>query len=187
MNKKQLRLKYKELRNQLSKDEIDKKSVAIANQLLQLDIWDKMYYHVFLTSTKKNEVETKPIIKILQSRNKKIVVSKSDFDTYIMKHFLLNDATLVIENKFKIPEPQNGIEVLDDKIEVVFVPLLAFDIFGNRVGFGKGFYDIFLSKCTPETIKIGLSFFEAEQFIEDVFETDIKLDYCITPLQVYKF
>ena len=187
MTKDILRKKYKLLRNQLSKDESDKKSVAIAKQLLQLDIWDKTYYHLFLTITKQNEVETKPIIKILQAKNKKIVVSKSDFKTLTMQHFLLTDTTNIIENKYNIPEPQNGIEVFENKIEVVFVPLLAFDVFGNRVGFGKGFYDIFLSKCKPETIKIGLSFFEAEQFIEDVFESDIKLDYCITPVQVYKF
>ena len=187
MTKDELRKKYKELRNQLSKDEIDIKSVAIAKQLLQLDIWDKKYFHLFLTITKQNEVYTKPIFEILREHNKKIVVSKLDFDTITMYHFLLTDATLIIANKFNIPEPQNGIEVLDDKIEVVFVPLLAFDVFGNRVGFGKGFYDVFLSKCTPKTIKIGLSFFDAEQFIQDVFETDIKLDYCITPLQVYKF
>jgi 5-formyltetrahydrofolate cyclo-ligase len=55
---------------------------------------------------------------------------------------------------------------------VVFVPLLAFDKKGNRVGYGKGFYDAFLSKCKPETIKIGLSFFEAEETIDDVFEND---------------
>ena len=43
------------------------------------------------------------------------------------------------------------------KIQVVFVPL-AYDNFGNRVGYGKGYYDKFLSKCTKECLKIGLSF-----------------------------
>ena len=70
---------------------------------------------------------------------------------------------------------------------LIFVPLLAFDKFGNRVGYGKGFYDVFLSECRPDTLKIGFSFFEAEVEIEDVFEKDIKLDYCITPKAVYKF
>jgi 5-formyltetrahydrofolate cyclo-ligase len=70
---------------------------------------------------------------------------------------------------------------------VVFVPLLAFDTLGNRVGYGKGFYDQFLSECQPETIKIGLSFFEAENTITDVFEKDVRLDFCITPKKCYRF
>ena len=73
------------------------------------------------------------------------------------------------------------------KIEVVFVPLLAYDQNGNRVGYGKGFYDKFLSKCNPETIKIGLSFFEPEETIEDISVTDIKLDFCITPNGIISF
>ena len=70
---------------------------------------------------------------------------------------------------------------------MVFVPLLAFDEKGNRVGYGKGFYDQFLSKCQPETIKIGLSFFESETLISDTLSTDIQLDYCVTPTKVYNF
>ena len=81
----------------------------------------------------------------------------------------------------------DGIKIPTSKIEVVFVPLLAFDKKGNRVGYGKGFYDRFLSECNPETIKIGLSFFEPEELIEDVFENDVKLDYCVTPDEVYQF
>jgi 5-formyltetrahydrofolate cyclo-ligase len=55
------------------------------------------------------------------------------------------------------------------------------------VGYGKGFYDKFLSKCKPETIKIGLSFFAPEEQISDVFESDVLLDYCVTPNGVFEF
>ncbi len=81
----------------------------------------------------------------------------------------------------------NGLEVPVAMIEVVFVPLLAFDQQGHRVGYGKGFYDQFLSECNPETIKIGLSFFETEDTIDDVFELDIPLNYCVTPSKIYQF
>jgi len=104
-----------------------------------------------------------------------------------MTHFLLTDNTKIKKNEYNIPEPIDGIEVPCSKIDVVFVPLLAFDTTGNRIGYGKGFYDQFLSECKPETIKIGLSFFEAENVIEDVYESDIKLDYCITPHKTYIF
>ena len=72
-------------------------------------------------------------------------------------------------------------------IDVVFVPLLAYDKLGNRVGYGKGFYDKFLSECKPGVVKIGLSFFEPEELIEDLFETDVKLDFCVTSERVICF
>ena len=187
MNKKELRSKYKELRLKFSKEEIDEKSIEIANQLLKLDIWDKTYYHLFLPIEKQNEVNTEYILQILQGKDKEIVVSKADFYSIEMTHFLLTDNTKFKKNEYGISEPINGIEVPIDKIDVVFVPLLAFDNFGNRVGYGKGFYDAFLSKCKPETIKIGLSFFEPEDEIEGVFENDIKMNYCVSSNRTHAF
>jgi 5-formyltetrahydrofolate cyclo-ligase len=81
----------------------------------------------------------------------------------------------------------DGLEVPISKIDVVFVPLLAFDTKGNRAGYGKGFYDNFLSKCKPEVIKVGLSFFEPEDLIADCDHNDVRLDFCVTPLKIYGF
>ncbi len=187
MTKKELRIKYKELRRQMDLETVDAKSLDIANGVLKLPIWDKSCFHVFLPITAQNEVNTEFLLHLLSGKDKEIVVSKSDFATMEMRHFLLTDSTRLVVNNYGIPEPENGIEIPVDRIEVVFVPLLAFDLAGNRVGYGKGFYDRFLSKCRPETFKIGLSFFEAEPFCSDVFESDIKLDYCVTPERNYKF
>jgi len=186
-NKKELRLHYKNLRSALSPDEIEEKSLAVANELLQLPIWDKTYYHVFLPIEEQKEVNTEYVLHLLSGKDKEIVISKSDFETRKMAHFLLTDNTKIKKNEYNIPEPVNGLPVPSETIEVVFVPLLAFDIFGNRIGYGKGFYDKFLAECKPETIKIGLSFFEAVNRIDDVFESDVKLDYCVTPLKTYTF
>lgn len=194
MLKKELRIKYKELRKLLSKEEIENKSLAIANQLLQLNtsiddrkVWQGTYYHLFLTIAEQKEIDTEFILQILAGKDKEIVVSKSDFATLGMSHYLLTDNTKFKKNAYNIPEPLNGLEVPVNKIDVVFVPLLAFDLKGNRVGYGKGFYDKFLSECKSETIKIGLSFFEAETIIEDISLNDIRLNYCITPTEIYRF
>lgn len=119
-------------------------------------------------------------------RNKKVVVPKVYTD-HILRHYLLTDSTILQPNKWNIPEPVNGVEVPASKIDVVFVPLLAFDQLGNRVGYGKGFYDRFLRECRDGIIKVGLSLFEAEDFIEDTDENDIPLDYCVTPKKIYSF
>lgn len=187
MTKAELRHTYNLKRKALSHDIRDDLSLNIANQLLQLDIWNLSFYHIFLSIKEQKEVNTDFILNILSGKDKNIVISKSDFKTYDMSHFLLTDNTVIKTTHFNIPEPIDGIEITADKIEVVFVPLLAFDKQGNRVGYGKGFYDKFLKSCRKETLKIGLSFFEAEDLIFDMTEHDIKLDYCITPNEVYNF
>jgi 5-formyltetrahydrofolate cyclo-ligase len=187
MTKSELRIKYKALRQTLSEDEIADKSVAIANQVLKLPIWEQTYFHVFLPIVSQKEVDTEFILHLLAGKDKEIVVSKSDFATRGMTHFLLTDNTKIRKNEYDIPEPADGLEVPPTKIDVVFVPLLAFDASGNRVGYGKGFYDKFLSGCRQETVKIGLSFFEPVEPWEDVFESDVKLDYCVTPETIYSF
>jgi 5-formyltetrahydrofolate cyclo-ligase len=191
MLKKDLRQKYKAKRQELNEVEIEDLSLAIANKVLTLPIWDKTYFHIFLPIAEHKEVNTEYILHLLSGKDKEIVISKTDFETRNMTHFLLTDNTKIKKNEHHIPEPLGGPdasgEVPTHKIEVVFVPLLAFDKTGHRAGYGKGFYDKFLSECNPETIKIGLSFFEAEKNISDVFENDVKLNYCVTPNELYKF
>lgn len=187
MIKAELRQKYKLLRNQLSSEEVEDLSLRIANQLLQIPIWGYSFYHVFLSIAERKEINTDYILNILAGKDKHIVISKSNFATYEMANYLLTDNTIIRKNAWNIPEPVDGIAIENIKIDVVFVPLLAIDEQGNRVGYGKGFYDKFLNTCRPETIKIGLSFFKAEDEIEGVTENDVQLNYCVTPHQVYQF
>lgn len=187
MDKKTIRKHFKELRQNLNENEIEDLSLQIANQIISLDIWDKTYFHLFLPIEEQKEINTEYVLQVLAGRDKEIVVSQSDFETRKMTHFLLTENTKIKKNVYNIPEPVDGLEVPVTKIDVVFVPLLAFDSKGNRVGYGKGFYDLFLSECKPETLKIGLSFFESIDLIEDVFESDVSLNYCITPKKIYQF
>lgn len=187
MDKKQLRTYYKKLRNLLTSEEKEQKSLAIANRLLLLNIWDKTYFHLFLTIDELNEINTEYILQILMGKDKEIVISKTIFEERKMVHFLLTENTKIKKNEFNIPEPLGGIEVPSNKIDVVFIPLLAFDKKGNRVGYGKGFYDNFLNECNTDVLKIGLSFFEPEEKFDEVFETDIPLDFCVTPNEIYNF
>ena len=187
MTKAELRNTYKLRRKQLSEAQIETLSLNIANQLLSLPIWDYAFYHLFLSIEELNEVNTDYILNILSGKDKHIVISKSDFTTLEMSHYLLTDSTTIKKNEWNIPEPIDGIEIKTSQIEIVFVPLLAFDTSGHRIGYGKGFYDRFLSQCKPETIKIGLSFFTSEEEISDSNEDDIKLDYCVVPEKVYTF
>ena len=187
MTKKELRIKYKALRQSIAIEEVEDKSLRIANKLLELDIWNKTYYHLFLTLEEQKEPHTDFILQILAGKDKEVVVSKSDFANCRMINYLLTDNTRLIKSEYGIPEPLDGIEVPPAKIDVVFVPLLAFDTKGHRVGYGKGFYDRFLMECRADILKIGLSFFEPEEEDIDVNPTDVPLDFCVTPEKIYKF
>jgi 5-formyltetrahydrofolate cyclo-ligase len=187
MTKKEARVKYKNLRKDFNSQQHDEASIAIANKVLELPIWDKQYFHVFLSITEHFEVDTEYILHILAGKDKDIIISKSDFESRKMIHYLLTDGTKIKKNEYNIPEPIDGIEVPDSKIDVVFVPLLAFDEKGHRVGYGKGFYDRFLAQCKPTVITIGLSFFEAEKGISDLHDNDFALNYCVTPSKIYTF
>ena len=173
MLKKELRSHYKQLRDSLSAQEIELMSQQIAEQSLQLPIWGLHYYHLFLSMESQ--------------QNKKLVVSKSDFDTYSMQHFLWSETTQIKINAYGIPEPMEGVSINEHEIDVVFIPLLAFDKNGNRLGYGKGFYDRFLSKCLPQTVKIGLSFFPPTNTLIKTHPNDIPLNYVISPKRVYRF
>jgi len=94
--------------------------------------------------------------------------------------------SFILTFKHSIPERVDGIEIPPANLDVVFVPLLAFKELESRIGYGKGFYNRFLSKCNPNSVKIGLSFFEAEEQIihENI---DFQPDFCITPKKIYSF
>lgn len=186
MLKHELRIKYKNLREEMNASIISDYSILLANHVLQIPIWDFFYFHIFLSIEENKEIDTLPMITLLQGKDKNVVIPKVSSGNS-MENYLLTDNTVLKKNKWHIPEPVNGIKIPENQIDVVFVPLLAFDVTGNRVGYGKGYYDTFLRKCRPETIKIGLSLFEAEDSINDIHENDIKLDYCVTPKKVYKF
>ena len=186
MLKKDLRTHFLELRKNTSDDVIDEASLKVANMILGLAVWDYTYYHIFLHSALKKEIDTRPIITLLQGKDKEVVVPKIA-PKKRLEHFLLTDNTSLKPNSWGIPEPQNGLQVHPSKIEVVFVPLLAFDQAGNRVGYGGGYYDKFLAECGKDTRKIGLSLFDAVSEITDTDAHDIALDYCVTPEKVYSF
>ena len=185
MNKEDFRKKYKSLRTAISDEDLEGLSIAIANNSLKLPIWEFSNYHIFLPIINKKEINTEFILHILQGKDKSIMIPKVK-NNRAMSHILLQDNTALKLSKYGVPEPISGIEILPSKIDVVFVPLLAYDIKGNRLGYGKGFYDRFLEKCNSETIIIGLSLFEPEQEIPSE-NSDIPLNFCITPTKIYAF
>jgi 5-formyltetrahydrofolate cyclo-ligase len=112
---------------------------------------------------------------------------KIHVDLLDMEAALVEKEGLFIKNKFNILEPIGGAVVPPNSFDLIFVPLVAFDERGYRVGYGKGYYDRYLAQCRPDAIKIGFSFFDAVEYIEDIDEFDVPLNLCITPHRIYEF
>jgi 5-formyltetrahydrofolate cyclo-ligase len=144
------------------------------------------HIHVFLPIDKLNEVDTFPLIKALQDQGKTIYTSTSDFKKGIMQTVKLVEDPLFGSDNYGIPVPLETIEGSSSLLQVVLVPLLAYDLDGHRLGYGKGFYDKFLSQLDGGVLKVGLSFFPAEKSIPTE-EHDVRLDSCINPDGVIEF
>ena len=184
--KAELRIQYRRRRKALTPQQIDELSILIVNRCLELKLWDQSTYHLFMSFRKNNEIDTSLLLSVIQGKDKQPVIPKMVGD-HDLEHYLLLDQTPIKINQWGIPEPQSGIKIDSEQIEVVFVPLLIFDLQGHRVGYGKGYYDRFLAKCKPGTIKVGLSFFDPIERIKDIESHDIPIDFGVTPNKSYEF
>lgn len=187
MKKDELRAIYLEKRNEISEIEAYELTREINEHVFENFSFRGKTVSIFLTMTQKKELDTSLILHQLLEENCRVTVSKSDFSTSEMTHYLYEGGEQIQMSPIGIPEPQYGEIVAPEEIDVVFVPLLCFDKKGYRVGYGKGFYDRFLSKCKKECMIIGLSMFDPVDEIEDSNETDFALHYCITPHHFYHF
>ena len=181
-----LRTEYQKRRDSLTEEQIADCSIQISNLSLTLNIWEYSIYHLFMTNEKNKEIDTSYLLSVIQGKDKQPVIPKI-VDDNRLEHFLLNDQTLLKNNRWGIPEPLSGITINPKQIEVVFVPLLVFDQQGHRVGYGKGYYDRFLDQCSESTLKVGLTFFDPVTKIEDIETHDISLNFALTPERIYAF
>lgn len=108
-------------------------------------------------------------------------------DSCEMYAVMVDDDSFFETNPYSIDKPVDSHKMCTADIEMFFVPLLSFDKNGNLVGYSKGYYGRFLKQCSTNSIKIGFSYFDAVENIEDIDKHDIKLDYCITPESIFTF
>lgn len=197
MTKIEIRKIFSERRKNFSTCQQDDISEAIATNffsfLPKILSENINFIHIFLPITSKNEIDTFLIIRKIQKEfpKIKIIVPKINLEIMQIESHLLEENSILKLNKWNISEIENGEIIENSLINIVLLPLLAFDKNGFRVGYGKGFYDKFLEKCYKEgnqnIIKIGLSSENNPIQIDDLDEFDKKMDFCITPLEIIKF
>lgn len=187
--KQQLRIEYRQLRKVLDSEHVEENSRKIRDRFVEWlgDHPDYTHFHLFFPIDRFNEVNTFYIKEVLEDSEKVLYTSQTNRANTALETLKLPRDAAFFSDEWGIPVPQESIMVSPSKIQVVLVPLLAYDRLGNRVGFGKGYYDGFLGPLGDSVVKIGLSFFEPE---EEEFQTDahdVRLDMCITPENIYTF
>lgn len=189
MNKKELRNINKEKRSKLSSTEKDKLDDLILIQFQKAQIPFIQSLLSYWPIEEHKEPDTHLITEYLEFRNPELVVSypRTDFMLEDMIAIIVHHETDFIKNDYNIYEPAEGDVFPADEIDMILVPLLAVDMKGYRVGYGKGFYDRYLSQCKKQCFKVGFSYFEPVDEISDKDEFDVPLDLCITPHNIYVF
>jgi 5-formyltetrahydrofolate cyclo-ligase len=188
MTKKELRKIYLAKRMALSDAQHEQLTHQICERLFEsVDLENIKVIHTFLPIKKNKEVNTWLIIDRLMREypNIRISVPRINNHTSELEHYYLEGPEQLELNTWSIPEPVRGVPTPTEKIDAVLVPLLAFDRQGHRLGYGRGFYDRFLSGCRPDCLKIGLSFFDMEEKINDISDKDISLNVIVTPESVH--
>lgn len=179
-------------RNQLLEAVLHDLSVQMCNRFLMTfhaKLLQINTIHVFLSNEKRKEPNTHYLIKTIQEKFKKlhIVVPKCNFETKTFNHILLEPETEFETNKYGIEEPKTGVIIDPSQINIILVPLLAFDQNGHRLGYGGGFYDKALAQLNTNCIKVGYSLFEMESELLPIELHDIALNCAIWPNGIIKF
>ena len=188
MTKQELRDCYTARRQTLSPKQLEEISEAICHMTFSKYQLEGKKISLFLPIERKKEINTYQIWEKAISFDAQVAVPKANFKTNEMKQVLFESVDQLEVSQFGIPEPKKGRVIAAEHFDYVFVPLLAIDQKGNRVGYGKGFYDRFLRKCSPRCTFIGLSHFDdIEDEISDMDFHDVRLNACITPNKIYRF
>ena len=190
MTKAELRNVFLEKRKLLSAETVAKLSRSIAGTFFaSFDLSRVKALHIYIAIAKFNEIDTSLFVEKVWSEfpQMRTIAPRLNKETGQLQSVVFNVKSKLSENSWGIGEP-DGVELVDPKnVDMVIVPLLCFDEQGNRVGYGKGYYDRFLAQCRPDCVKVGLSFFPPVGHIDNINEFDISLDRCVTPEQIFDF
>lgn len=106
-----------------------------------------------------------------------------------MDFFLFEENSPLIKSALGVSElDTEGLEPLNPKdLDIILVPLIAIDIQGNRVGYGKGYYDRYLARLGKNTTIIGLSLDLPVEVLEDINEFDFKIPQAVSPHGIHFF
>lgn len=187
MNKAELRKQALLERAALSEGQYESGSRAICEHFFfAFDLSFIRVVHLFLPLTSRKEPDIWPLIDRIRREFPHIRIAIPRISGDQLKSFFFEGLHQLKKNSLGIDEPSQGVEVPIEKIDLILIPLLLADHNGNRLGYGKGYYDRFLKNCRPEALRVGISLLKPiNQIPTD--SHDISLTHLITPEGVIRF
>lgn len=183
-NKKEIRTQVLSLRNRMSAQEIAVLSAEICRRIQAENCFLKTQW-LFAYHPLGKEVDIRPLIREAWRQNKQVAFPKVCGEN--MDFFAVKDFSELQPGCFGVMEPKgNELPVTPQAGTMVLVPGVAFDLSGNRMGFGKGYYDRYLAKYSGYTA-LGVAY---ERQVADSIpaeETDIRMHALATEETVYVF
>ena len=177
-----LRKQYKQIRNQLTMDKVQNNSEKIAAQLFETAFWQNSTV-VMLYLSFQNEVVTDMIYERGWQENKIMLIPICSAQNRIMTMSKLTSFEQLVPNRYgirELPEPLQQI-VPPETIDLCLIPGIVFDNYGNRLGFGAGYYDRYLAKISPQVPRIALA--HSCQIYDGILPTDqydLPMHYMLT-------
>ena len=156
--KNQLRKQYKQIREQLTIEQVKKNSAQIADRLFQTSFWQNSST-VMLYLSFQNEVMTDQIYRQGWMEGKTMLLPICSAQNGIMTMSVLSSFDQLIPNRYgirELPAPLQQI-ITPQKIDLCLIPGIAFDRYGNRLGFGSGYYDRYLAQIASHVPRIALA------------------------------
>lgn len=184
-----LRSRMIKKRDSILKDDRLSKSMIIKDTLFGIDEFNKAKT-VLLYASYNSEVSTFAIMDECKKQGKHVAFPKCSLVDGVpnLTFYEVSKFSQLAGGYKGIPEPDTikyNLKKISDKIDVVIVPGVCFDKNGNRLGYGKGFYDRFLKKY-PNVYRIGIAF--DEQICDDIptEKTDLAVNMIVTDKQIIK-
>lgn len=182
--KDELRVKYTEIRNSIPSGTQVLKSVAIWKYFFDLEEY-KNAKTVMIYSDIRSEVKTNVFAERIISDGKRVVFPVTDLEKGILSPYEITDISQLKVQAYGIMEPSLKLiskgdikPVSKDEIDIVMIPGIVFDMFGDRIGYGGGYYDKFLENF--KGLKIGVAYSECICYSIPAEENDIRVDMLIT-------
>jgi 5-formyltetrahydrofolate cyclo-ligase len=177
--KQALRREVLEKRASFSEETWKKKSKVIIEALKDTDFFkEAKVVHTYLSMNQRREITTDDLVESMLKGNKRVVVPVTNFSDGTLSHSEITSTSELQTNKWGVKEPKTTRDVDPEIFDLIIIPMAAADRDGNRLGYGKGFYDRFLAQSPAK--KVGLVFHD---FIFDKIPTegfDEKLDLIIS-------
>ncbi|OGT53770.1 MAG: 5-formyltetrahydrofolate cyclo-ligase [Gammaproteobacteria bacterium RIFCSPHIGHO2_12_FULL_42_13] len=138
--------------------------------------------HIAYYITHENEIDANYILRISKQHQKIAYFPAVHNDT--IDFIRVDEDTAFTENKFGILEPVSEVRIDANQLDIIFIPVVAFNEKCHRIGRGKGYYDRTLASANhPVLIGLAYEFQKAELPQKEIW--DIAMDYVITEARVY--